>query len=95
MTDPAAVKLVLSAKERVELEARVRGREIARANALRAEIVLLAADGLNNCAIAEEIGVSQMTVLTWRRRFAEKRCSMTSRAAACHARSEMTRSPMW
>ncbi|WP_430707700.1 helix-turn-helix domain-containing protein [Nitrobacter hamburgensis] len=45
-----------------ELEARVRRREIARADALRAEIVLLAADGLNNCAIADEIGVSRQCV---------------------------------
>ena len=40
---------------------------------MRAEIVLLAADGLNNCAIADEIGVSRMTVLTWRKRFAAQR----------------------
>jgi transposase len=73
MTGPAAVKIVLSAMERSEFEARVRRRKIARADALRAEIVLLAADGLSNCAIAEEIGVSRMTVLTWRRRFAVKR----------------------
>jgi transposase len=73
MTGPAAVEIVLSEKERSELEARVRRRKIARADALRAEIVLLAADGLNNCAIADEIGVSRMTVLTWRKRFAAKR----------------------
>jgi transposase len=40
---------------------------------MRAEIVLLAADGLNNCAIADEVGVSRMTVMTWRRRFAARR----------------------
>ena len=73
MTGPAAVEIVLSEQERSELEARVRRRKIARADALRAEIVLLAADGLNNCAIADEIGVSRMTVLTWRKRFAAKR----------------------
>jgi transposase len=73
MTGPAAVEIVLSEKERSELEARVRRRKIARADALRAEIVLLAADGLNNCVIADEIGVSRMTVLTWRKRFAAKR----------------------
>jgi transposase len=73
MTGPAAVEIVLSARERGELEARVRRRKIARADAMRAEIVLLAADGLNNCAIADEIGVSRMTVLTWRKRFAAQR----------------------
>jgi len=59
MTGPAAVEIVLSARERSELEARVRRRTISRADAMRAEIVLLAADGLNNCAIANEIGVSR------------------------------------
>lgn len=73
MTGPAAVKIVLSERERGELETRVRRRKIARADAMRAEIVLLAADGLNNCAIADEIGVSRMTVLTWRKRFAAQR----------------------
>jgi transposase len=73
MTGPAAVEIVLSGMERDELEARVRRRKIARADAMRAEIVLLAADGLNNCAIADEIGVSRMTVLTWRKRFAAQR----------------------
>ena len=97
MTGPAAVEIVLSERERGELEARVRRRKIARADAMRAEIVLLAADGLNNCAIADEIGVSRMTVLTWRKRFAAQRLmvSMTSRVVARRARSATTRSPMW
>ena len=73
MTGPSAVEIVLSEKERFELEARVRRRKTARADAMRAEIVLLAADGLNNCAIADEVGVSRMTVLTWRKRFAARR----------------------
>src|ERR1700722_15406932 len=73
MTGPAAVEIVLSETERSELKARVRRRKIARADATRAAIVLLAADGLNNCAIADDIGVSRMTVLTWRKRFAAQR----------------------
>ena len=73
MTGPAAVEIVLSPIERSELEARVRRRKIGRGDAMRAGIVLLAADGLNNCAIAAEVGVSRMTVLTWRKRFAAKR----------------------
>src|SRR5271155_4422759 len=73
MTGPAAVKIVLSERERGELEARVRRRNISQADAMRAAIVLLAADGLNNCAIADEIGTSRMTVLTWRKRFAAHR----------------------
>ena len=73
MARGAAVRIVLSEKERGELEMRVRRRKVARADAVRAQIVLLAADGLDNCAIAEELGVSRLTVGTWRRRFAKKR----------------------
>ena len=73
MAGPGAVVIILSKGERCELERRVRRRKIAHADAMRAEIVLLAADGLNNCAIAEEIGASRMTVMTWRKRFAFRR----------------------
>ena len=72
MTGPAAVEIVLSEWGRGELEARVRRCKIAWADAMRAEIVLLAADGLNNCAIADEICASRMTILTWRKRFAPR-----------------------
>ena len=96
MTGPTAVEIVLSERERGELEARVRRRRIAHADAMRAEIILLAADGLNNCAIADEIGASRMTVLTWRKRFAVNRwmVSMMSRVVARRARSVTTRLPM-
>ena len=73
MARGAAAAIVLSEKDRGELEMRVRRRKVARADAMRAQIVLLAADGMNNCAIAEELGVSRLTVGTWRRRFAKKR----------------------
>ena len=59
MTGPAAVAIVLSARERGELEARVRRRKIARADAMRAEIVLLAADyqrSRNSCIETSESG---------------------------------------
>ena len=51
-----AVELILTDRERSELEMRVRRRKIARSDAVRAEIVLLAADGLNNSAKADELG---------------------------------------
>ena len=97
MTGPATVEIVLSETERSELKARVRRRKIARADATRAAIVLLAADGLNNCAIADEIGVSRMTVLTWRRRFAAKRFDGLDDepVAARRAKLGTTRLPMW
>ncbi len=40
--------------------------------ALRGRIVLLAAQGLSDQAIATELGTSRPTVLLWRRRFAEQ-----------------------
>ena len=68
----AAVEIKLSEAERRELEARSRRRKIARADAMRSEIILCAADGLTNIAIAERLGVSRLTVATWRKRFAAK-----------------------
>ena len=68
-----AVAIVLSDAERVELEQRVRRRKSSHGAARRARIVLLAAEGLSNLAVAEKLGVSRLTVGTWRRRFAAKR----------------------
>jgi hypothetical protein len=70
-----AVKIILGDSERSELEMRARRRKIARVDAVRAEIVLLAADSMNNCAIAATLGVSRLTVGLWRKRFAKKRWS--------------------
>ena len=72
MPAPKAVRIELSEAERAELTARLRRRKVARADAMRAEIVLLAAEGLSNLAIAERLGVTRVTVATWRKRFAEK-----------------------
>ena len=69
----AAVRIELSDAERSELRARARRRKIARADAMRAEIVLLAADGMTNLAIAERLGITRVTVATWRGRFAAGR----------------------
>jgi transposase len=41
--------------------------------AQRARIVLLAADGLSNIAVAERVGVNQATVVKWRKRFLARR----------------------
>jgi transposase len=69
----AAVRIELSDAERSELRARARRRKIARADAMRAEIVLLAADGMTNLAIAERLGITRVTVATWRGWFAAGR----------------------
>src|SRR3954469_26068769 len=73
MATPKAVRIELTEGERAELQARLRRRKVARGDALRAEIVLLAAQGLSNLAITERLGVARMTVATWRGRFAERR----------------------
>src|SRR5436853_6158734 len=69
----SAVRIELDEAERCELEARTRRRKISRADAMRAEIVLLAAEGATNLAIAEQLGVTRVTVATWRKRFAANR----------------------
>jgi len=73
MARGSAVKIVLSEAERLELETHVRRRKSSHGAARRARIVLLAADGLNNTAIAEKLDISRLTVATWRRRFADQR----------------------
>ena len=54
-----AVSIVLSDEERLDLESRVRRRKSSHGTARRARIVLLAAEGLSNTAIAEKLGVSR------------------------------------
>jgi Homeodomain-like domain-containing protein len=90
MAAPEAVRVELSESERAELQARLRRRKVSRGDALRAEIVLLAAEGLSNLAITERLGVARMTVATWRGRFAEQRLErgwLTNLGRARHERS--------
>jgi transposase len=63
----------LSETERAELEGWARHRKTAQALALRARIVLHAAAGRRNTAIATELAVSKHTVGKWRERFARLR----------------------
>src|ERR1700761_5117124 len=70
---PKAVGIELSEAEAAELASRCRRRKVARADAMRAEIVLLAYEGFTNSAIAERLGITRLTVGTWRRRFAQSR----------------------
>ena len=68
-----AVGIDLTTRERGELEALVRRHGTAQASALRARIVLLAADRLTNTGIADRLGVDKHTVGKWRNRFAAAR----------------------
>src|SRR2546423_7793924 len=64
-----ACPIVLSPDERAQLERIVRARTSSQQSARRAEIVLRAADGASNTAIATAVGVARHTVQHWRARF--------------------------
>lgn len=66
-----AQPIPLTAKDRDVLEAWVRAHSTPQSMATRARIILLAADGDSNSAIAEQLGISRPTVILWRKRFAE------------------------
>src|SRR5262249_62099614 len=68
-----SLEVILTEVERVELERRARRRKIARGDAMRAEIILLAATGYTNSAIARSVGATRKTVQCWRRRFVRDR----------------------
>jgi transposase len=53
------------------LETWSHSRILPRRQVLRAQVVLLAAEGRSNVAIADQLGVSRPTVLQWRARFAQ------------------------
>jgi transposase len=69
-----AVPIKLSGAERRELEALARRRKTAQGLARRAQIVMAAAEGLQNKAIVARVGIDANTVSKRRRRFAERRC---------------------
>ena len=63
--------LVLTADERDELERRVRAHTTSHRDRQRAEVVLLAANGVTGRQIAPEVGLSEQAVCKWRRRFVD------------------------
>ena len=68
-----AITIELTAAERSALEDLAKRRRTAQGLARRARIVLAAAEGTDNKAIAQEIGADEKTVGKWRRRFAVHR----------------------
>jgi transposase len=68
-TSSAALAVTLESRQ--ELERIVRSGKTEQRVALRARIVLGAADGKSNNALARELGTSRPTVLDWRQRFAD------------------------
>ena len=63
--------LVVTSEDRQALERLVRSGKTEQRLALRARIVLGAADGASNRALAKALKTSRPTVLDWRQRFAE------------------------
>lgn len=66
------VELILSASDRSTLERVIRMKSSEQRAVLRARIVLLAADGHSDLAVAAQLAVNRHTVRLWRRRFSEK-----------------------
>src|SRR6516165_2510554 len=58
--------------ERAELESLSRRATAPHRLVVRARVVLLAADGVANCAIAGRLGICQDTARKWRRRYCEQ-----------------------
>ena len=70
---PRLKPLTLTDDERAKLEAWVRRPKTAQRLALRSRIVLAAADGRSNTAIAADLRITLPTVGKWRQRFLDKR----------------------
>jgi len=62
-------RISVSAEDRAELERIVRARRCERRVLERAQIVLLAAEGMSAAAIAERVGCSAKLVMRWRSRY--------------------------
>lgn len=62
-----AERIILSEAERRELECVVRTHSVSQQLALRARIILLAADGLSVSETAERLGIWRKTVSKWRK----------------------------
>jgi transposase len=68
-----APEIVLTNEEHAELTKLVRSRLTSMRLVQRARIVLLAADGIHNKDIAEQLGVGRVQVARWRERYAQSR----------------------
>lgn len=65
--------IVLTRTERHALEKRAREYTLPYRDVVRAKIVLMAADGLENKEIAERLSLSRAKVSQWRKRFCHER----------------------
>lgn len=70
MPGPQATRIELDIETRQSLEGLIRRHATPQQQALRARIILLAADGKNNTQIASELTVTREMVVLWRNRWA-------------------------
>jgi FixJ family two-component response regulator len=89
-----AVEIELTDEERAQLEVWARRRTSAQGLADRSRIVLAAAEGVKNTAIAARLGVARPTVTKWRNRFASTAWMdwLVSRGRGGRGRSPISRS---
>jgi putative transposase len=69
MRGPQPIAIALTNAQRTELERITRKATSQQAHVTRAKIILLAADGDNNSAIATQLGCHRETVRKWRQRW--------------------------
>jgi transposase len=69
MPGPLPAPIELTAEEAESLATFVRRHTAPQQSVTRARVILLAADGLNNCQIARELGLDVETVRLWRQRW--------------------------
>jgi transposase len=72
MTRKSPYVLELTSEQRRELEARARRYTLPYRDVVRARIVLMAADGLDNDEIANRVDTRREIVSKWRKRFFEQ-----------------------
>ena len=63
--------VLLSEEESLQLKAIANSRSLPHSLVVRARVVLMAADGMSNTAIAEKLDLSQQSVCLWRKRYLE------------------------
>ena len=68
-----AASIELTEKERESLKALSRGKKVSVRLAERSQIVLLAAQGIENIAIAAQLRMTRQKVARWRDRYAKQR----------------------
>lgn len=66
---PSTTQYTLSPEQRAELERRVRSSKTSKRDSLRAQIILLRADGMKQRDVAKKLAISHATVSKWTMRF--------------------------